>query len=233
MKAFKTGLLLIVSITLAMLSQACQKAEDYSDVNQDKIHQNIELQYNSAEDKTYATVQFRFGNAIGTPLELAGTAKVTVDGNTMAWNDNFNLNRYEWSATGKLSSATFEYTDIDGNVFTNTATINDIEFPTTFTTISKAQSYDLIWVGSSLNTDDEVWVYLNEDNEANGALFKQTNDNATSITIDKAGMAKIDPSTITVWIDRNNKPAITQATSAGGIINGQYRAIATGINLTN
>lgn len=233
MKALKTSLLLVVAIALAMLNQSCQKAEDSTDVNQDKIHQNIELQYNSAEDKTYATVQFRFGNAIGTPLELKGTAEVTVDGNTMTWNESFNLNRYEWSTTGKMTNATFVYTDNDGNTFTNTATIDDIAFPTSFTTISKAQAYDLAWVGAPTDTDDEVWVYLNEDNEANGALFKQTNNNATSITIDKAGMAKIDPSTITVWMDRNNKPPINQATSSGGIINGQYRAIATGVNLTN
>lgn len=233
MKGLRTSLFLLATVCLAMVNQSCQKAEDSTDVNQDKIHQNIELQYNSAEDKTYGIVQFRFGNAIGTPLELGGTAEVTVNGNTMTWNEDFNLNRYEWSTTGKLSSATFEYRDNDGNVFTNTATINDIAFPTSFTTISKAQAYDLAWVGTALDTDDEVWVYLNEDNEANGALFKQTNDNATSITIDKAGMAKIDPSTITVWMHRNNKPAINQATSAGGIINGQYKAIATGINLTN
>lgn len=228
--------MLVAVAVFSLLSQSCQKAEDSTDVNQDKIHQYLELYYNSHEDKTYCYAQFRFGNAIGTPLKLGGSAAVTVNGNGMTWNETLNVNRYEWTMTGKATTATFVYTDNDGNVFTNTVTLDDIGFPTAgMDTISKSQAFDLVWTGTALDTDDEVWVYMNEDNEVNGALFKQANNGATSITLTTGsnGMGKIDPSTITMWMDRHNKPGMTQETSAGGILKSRYRARKDNVVLTN
>jgi len=233
MKLLKTGFLFAAVAAFLLLSQSCQKAEDSSDVNQDKVHQYLELYYNSKEDKTYAYAQFRFGNSIGTPLKLGSSASISVDGNAMTWNETLNLNRYEWEWTGMVSSVTFIYSDLDGNTFTNTATLDNIGFPTSLDTISKAASYDLAWTGTALDTDDEVWVYLNEDNEVNGALLKENGSGDTSITITKSKMANIDPSTITIWMDRHNKPAISDATSAGGILKGRYRAVKENVVLTN
>ena len=224
-------LLFTTVIALSGLTQSCQKAEDSADVNQDRIHQYLELFYDEAQDKTYAYAQFRFGNAIGTPLQLATNATVSVEGNTMSWNDNFNLNRYEWEWTGKRNSATFTYTDNDGNTFVNTVIINDIGFPASLDTISKDSSYNLVWTGDPLAADEAVWVSINEDNEANAATFNQNDQGSTSITLTKDGLSKIDPSSVTLWIDRNNKPAITQATSVGGILVGKYRDTATDVIL--
>lgn len=228
-------LLLLFSSTLALstLTQSCQEAEDSTDVNQDRIHQYLELFYDEAQDKTYAYAQFRFGNAVGTPLKLSNTAVVTVEGNTMSWNDNFNLNRYEWEWTGKRSSATFVYSDNDGNSFTNLVTLNDIAFPATLDTISKDTAYNLVWVGAPLGADENVWVSINEDNEVNAATFQQDNQGASSITLTKDGLSKIDPSTITLWMDRAYKPAIPQATSAGGIVVGRYRDTQRDVLLVN
>lgn len=224
-------LLFAAVIGLSSLTQSCQKAEDSADVNQDRIHQYLELFYDEAQDKTYAYAQFRFGNAIGTPLKLATNASVSVEGNAMSWNENFNLNRYEWEWTGKRSSATFTYNDNDGNTFINTVIINDIGFPTSLDTISKDSSYNLVWTGTPLVADEDIWVSINEDNEANAATFTQNNQGATSITLTKDGLSKIDPSSVTLWIDRNNKPAISQTTSAGGILVGKYRDTATDVIL--
>ena len=96
MRIIQQFLAVFAVASLFVLTQACQKAEPSSDVNQDKIHQYLELYYNAAEDKTYAIAQFRFGNAIGTPLELSSATNIQVDGNAMTWNDAFNINRYEW-----------------------------------------------------------------------------------------------------------------------------------------
>ena len=224
-------LLFLATVALSSLTQSCQKAEDSADVNQDKIHQYLELFYDEAQDKTYAYAQFRFGNAIGTPLQLANAASVSVEGSTMSWNDNFNLNRYEWEWTGKRNTATFLYTDNDGNTFTNTVTLNDIGFPMTLDTISKDSAYNLVWMGDPLGADEDVWVSINEDNEVNAATFNQNNQGATSITLNKAGLSKIDPSSVTLWMDRSYKPAIVQATSAGGILVGKYRDTKQNVTL--
>ncbi len=233
MRLLKLCFLLLAVVGLSFLTNSCQKAENSSDVNQDKIHQYLELYYNSKEDKTYAYAQFRFGNALGTPLELGSPATVVVNGNTMSWNATLNLNRYEWTWTGKVSSATFVYTDIDGTVFTNTANIIDADFPTTLDTISKAASYSLTWVGTALGTDEAIWVYLNENNEVNGALFKESLAGKTEITLTQSGMANIDPSAITMWMDRHNNAPITEVTSSGGILKGRYRAVKENVILTN
>jgi len=233
MRLLKSCLLLITISIFSLLANSCQKAEDSADVNQDRIHQYLELYYNSREDKTYAYAQFRFGNSIGTPLELSGAANVTVDGNTMSWNSTLNINRYEWNWTGKVSSATFVYSDLDGNVFTNTATINDIALPTTLDTISKAVAYNLAWVGNALSADEAVWVYINENQQVNGALFKQSLTNSTSITLTQDKLNNIDPNIITLWMDRHNNAAISQATGAGGILKARYRVVKDDVVLTN
>jgi len=231
---YPTLRLLFLFVTVAVLSsltQSCQKAEDSADVDQDRIHQYLELFYDEAQDKTYAYAQFRFGNAIGTPLKLATNATVSVEGNTMSWNEAFNLNRYEWEWTGKRTAATFTYNDNAGNTFVNSITINDVGFPAVLDTISKDSSYNLVWTGDPLGANEAIWVSINEDNEANAATFNQNNQGATSITLTKDGLSKIDPSSVTLWIDRNYKPAIDQATTAGGILVGKYRDTATDVIL--
>lgn len=227
--ALQLCFLFLVVTALSSLIQSCQKAENSADVNQDQIHQYLELFYDEAQDKTYAYAQFRFGNAIGTSLKLATNASVSVEGNTMNWDDNFNLNRYKWEWTGKRNSATFTYNDNDGNTFVNVVTINDIGFPASLDTISKDTSYNLIWTGNPLDANEAIWVSINEDHEANAATFNQNTQGATSITLTKSGLSKIDPSNVTLWIDRNNKPTIDQATSAGGILVGKYRDTATDV----
>lgn len=233
MRTFSVFFLFLAALGLSSLTQSCQKTENADDVNQDRIYQYLELFYDEAKGKTFAYAQFRFGNAIGIPLELTSASGVTVDGNMMRWNDDFNVNRYEWEWTGKVSTATFSYTDGDGKTFANSLTINDIGFPITLDTISKDTSYNLVWTGAALSADENVWISLNEGGEANSAIFQQNNLGATSITLDEAGLSKIAPSPVTIWMDRVNKPAINQATSTGGILIGRYRATKTNAIVTD
>lgn len=231
MRFLSLSLLFISILALTSLTQSCQKAEDSVDVAQDKIHQYLELQYNVIEDKTTAVAQFRFGNVIGTPLKLAGTAEISADGNTMTWNET--LNRYEWSWTGEVTNTTFSYTDNDANTFVNTIEVREIGIPMALDTISKDSSYNLVWTGNPVAADEEIYVALNETGQVNGTLFDQKNVGATSITLNKSRLSGIDPGPITLWISRDYKPTISQATSAGGVIVGKYLDTKRSITLKN
>lgn len=191
----------------------------------------MELQYNALEDKTYARAQFRFGNALGTPLKLSSTAESSADGNTMTWNEVINI--YEWNWTGKTSTTAFSYTDNDGNTFANNIEVREITVPAALDSISKDSSYNLVWSGDPVATSEEIYVIVNETGETNGTLFSQTNVGATSISLNKNQLATIDPGTVSVWISRDYKPAMTQVTNAGGILVGKYLDIKQNVTLKN
>jgi hypothetical protein len=231
MRILSLSLLFFVVLAFSSITQSCQEAEDSVDVNQDKIHQYLELQYNAFEDKTTAVAQFRFGNAIGTPLKLTGNAAITADGNVMTWNEM--LNRYEWTWTGETSNTTFSYTDNDLNTFVNSIEVREIAIPASLDTISQDSSYNLVWSGNALDTNEEVQAIVNEQGEVNGTIFDQKNVGATSITLTKNRLATVDPGVVSVWLNRDYKPAIVQATDAGGIIVGKYLDIKQNVTLKN
>ncbi|MEL6588662.1 MAG: hypothetical protein AAFP02_05980 [Bacteroidota bacterium] len=213
------SLSLILLVGLFMFS--CE-SEPSIDVNQDRIWVEYELLYDAAEDKTTAFALFRFGNSIGTQLELSDPATVTFEGENLLFNPI--LARHEIELDGLVSEGTFVYTDTDGSVFSNqTPSISSADFPATPSPlpISKSADYDIIWDGSPLGADQGLSVLVGP------KLYLEEEQGATSITIFANRLQDLDRPSYLTFMERWEERDPIEVTSAGGVIRAKYRAERT------
>ncbi|MCB0683851.1 MAG: hypothetical protein KDC32_23540 [Saprospiraceae bacterium] len=216
----RTFLFLSLFATLLLSLNSCVR-ESSDSVDQDRIFTDYELYYNANEDKTYARATFRFSNALGTKLELAAPSEVTFDGDLLTFNQA--LAYYEKTLAGFVQSGVFEWKDTEGNVFTNTISINEIGYPVELDTIVRSGSYDLIWTGDPLGDHENVTLTANGENEADAQLFFTNDTGAQNIVLGKDKLEKIGAGPGTLFMDRRYQPALSQATGAGGLLTGRYR----------
>jgi hypothetical protein len=220
MKLSSITMMLVAFVAITLFSTSCREAQSSEDVNQDKIFTYYELYYNQNTDKTTAIARFTFGDALGTPLELASGATILANGQTLtfkAWNN------YEVDFAGNVDSLTFEYTDLDGNTFVNTLNQVEIAYPADLDTIDRNAAFDLIWQGTALQADEKVLVTVNGVNEGDARTFEQDNVGATSIILDKNKLEQMGQGQGTIWMDRVYSPAIQQSPSVGGTTKSKYR----------
>ncbi len=219
----KVFLILGFIASAAMFVLSSCESENSSDVNQDRIYCEYELYYNANEDKTYAWARFKFGNALGTLLQLTDPSEVRFNGDLLTFKST--LAYYEKDYAGFVQTGTFTWKDTDGNEFSNTITITPTDYPAGLDTISRAQAYELFWVGDSLSANHSVILTANGINEGDAQVFTQTNLNSKSIIMTYNKLQILAHGNGTLWLDRSYSPDLTQQTSAGGAIKGRYRPV--------
>lgn len=213
--------LFILSICSILIATSCQR-ESSADVNQDRIFTHYELFYNANEDITYARAWFRFGSITGTQLELASPSEVTFEGDKLSFNKL--LAFYEKKYAGLKTSGTFIWEDTEANVFTNTVTINPIDFGVMPDSIARNAALTIPWTGDALGTDEVVGTWINGENEgdAQAAITIETGTNQLIVPANKMSQVGAGPGKI--YLERRSAPALVSVTGAGGYGAGVYRA---------
>ena len=214
----KNALILLLSL-LALTS--CRR-EDSADVNQDRIHTDYEVFYNSNTDKTWVVARFRFGNNTGTLLELNDPANVSFNGEDLPYNVLFGGHYKEYA--GQVTTGTFEYTDVDGSTFSNEVPEYDVaDFPPDLDTISKSEAYELEWMGTALTADQYVGIFIGSWAWGQDAAFLQVNEGATSVIMGKDRLEDLPLGQSTIFMDRSTDEMVQEGTSAGGRVRYKYR----------
>jgi hypothetical protein len=209
-------------ICLLMLLVACTKDKS-SNVNQDRIYQDLELFYDSNTDKTTVIARFKFGGATGTFLELDSGATVKFNGEMLPFNNLLFGHSKEYA--GRLNAGTFVYTNVNGKIFTNTlAAIDTIAFPASLDTVPKSAAYDLAWAGTALQPDETVGIFIGSWTWGQDALYLQDADGATNIVLGKAQLSTLPVGPSTFYMERTVSKKLIEKTTVGGVINTKYRA---------
>lgn len=211
----------LFTILFASAALISCESEDSSSVDQDRIFTGYELFYNQNTDKTYARAQFRFGNAVGTTLELAEGSNVVFEGEELGWKPL--LAYYELELAGFVNTGTFAFTDTEGTTYQNAIQINEIDYPSNLTTIDRSSAFELAWTGNALAADETVVLTANGENEGDARIFTTNTDGATSIILGQNLLSQIGVGLGTLWMDRTFEPDIQDAPSAGGYTKGRYR----------
>lgn len=218
--------LLFSALGLTMLLStliSCQK-EDSSDVNQDKIYTVYELFYNQNSDKTVAIVRLHFGSPTGTLLEATDPAGVTFNGDVLPYNVFYSGHAKEYA--GKIQTGTFAYTNVDGDVFTNTPPAMDtVAFQPDFDTIIKSQANTFTWVGNPLTSTERVNLYIGTWTWGQDAAFFAYGQGATNIVMGTNQMTGLAEGNSTCYLDRVNEVAVSQGTPEGGVIRTRFRPL--------
>ncbi|MFC2176739.1 hypothetical protein ACFLR1_07225, partial [Bacteroidota bacterium] len=143
----KKSLPILMLVLIALSS--CVK-EVSKNVDQSKIWTSYELFYDQNTNKTQAIALFKFSSELGTTLKLSDPSEVKFDNQQIDWNPE--SQRYEKELDGFVTNGTFEWTDTDGNVYSNSVVINQIAYPAIADTIYKNQVNQIAWIGSALGT---------------------------------------------------------------------------------
>lgn len=211
----------VAFLLLALVLISCSR-QDSENVTQDTIWAHYELFYDDNTDITKAKVTFRFNNGFGTKLQLSDGAEVTFDGDVMAWQNTFAY--YETDMAGLVDEGTFVYTDLDGNVYTNSASISTVQFPIDLDTIPRPGSFEMFWEGDPLGDAEAITVWINGDNEGDAQTFYENDLGSESIIFGQNQLLVLPEGYADMVMDRSYNPAIEEATEAGGLVTGRYRA---------
>jgi hypothetical protein len=220
-----------VAAFLLLLISSCTK-DSASNVNQDRIYQDLEVFYDKNTDKTTVLAKFKFGGATGTFLELDSGATVKFNNDLLPYN-SFWYGHYKEYA-GRINSGTFTYKNIAGTIFTNAVPPTDsIAFPTVLDTIMKSQAFDLQWAGSPLIADEFVGLFIGSWTWGQNAAYLQTGDAATNLVLGTGQLSGVPVGTSTCYMDRSILKPLLQKTSVGGTVKTTFRARNKVIQIVN
>lgn len=212
--AFAAGLVIFTS---------CESEESAS-VNQDKIYTSYELKYDQNTDKTYTIAQFRFGNILGTLLQLSDPAEVRFNDDVLSFKPG--LIYYEKEYAGKITSGTFTYKDATGVTYTNTASnLPTIAFPANFTGVTRNQANTFTWTGTPLTAGEEVFLFIGNTTTVNTQTFYTNKVGATNLVLSAEKLNNLAPGVAAeADLYRDRIDSLSQKTSAGGYLKLNYRA---------
>ena len=215
--------LLIIFSLLCFVFTSCE-SEGSDDVNQNTIYTDYELFYDANGDKTYAIATFRFGNALGTPLELSGNNTITFNGDDLVYNPVTLNHRKEYA--GYIAKGDFEYVNSNGNTFKNTAEFaNVISHPTNIDTITRTGAFTYPFGGGALQAGEIASVTIGSDADAlNLEVFINANPGSDNfiLPLNQLNQLAIGPSY--AQMDRQFEKPAAEANDDGGIIRTRYRA---------
>jgi len=215
----------------AVVLTACL-GESAGDVNQDRIYSEYEQYYNSNTGTTTVIARFRFGGAWGSILELDSTDNVKFNGEVLPYSIFWGAHVREYA--GNIAPGTFVYTNLDGNVFTNTVpSFETIDFPSNFTELSRSSAYDFQWTGTALSQKQEVGVYIGSWSWGDNTWNFTNSVGATNMVFGINSLANLPLGTSTVYLDRTTRNTSIQGTSKGGVIKGKFIAPNRVINVIN
>ena len=211
-------------VLIATSFVSCVK-EASNSVDQDKMYVNYQLFYDKNRDVTEARATFRFSNQLGTLLELSNPSFVKFNNDVLLYEPIFSFYKKEYS--GNVTTGNFTFSDTKGKVFVNPiSNIEPIEFPSNFTSINKANSYTLTWVGTPVAKNQLVGIGMGSTTAISGQLFGQYLEGAADIVLDANKLQSVATTNgqVIVVMDRHLVQPLVQGTSAGGELRSTYRA---------
>jgi hypothetical protein len=225
LQTFSLGLIVLALCACSIDSERC------TSVAQDRIYQAISADYDTATDKTSASVTLRFGGSTGTTLETDGQCAVT--------HDSFNLSKvnllgtsYMGSGSGFTASHTFTFRNNDGQAFQNSGTLTSVAFSgSPPSSISKASGFTVSFTGA-VGSQESVWVYLIPDS-GSSVIESTSTAGATSISVSASDLALATTGSATLYLRRVKDNSLSQATSVGGRYSGTYTSAKASVSITN
>lgn len=185
--------------------------EPSSSVDQDKIYTKYELVYDANTDMTTVKAEFRFGSIVGTKLELSQPASIRFNGELIPFNSTLAI--YEEQIAGYVSSGTFTYNDIDGNIYSNTtAHLKTIDFPNGDIEITRGEDYVMPFNGNVIGSNDVVTMNVSD------KIFATSIIGASSITLGGVQTSLITPGPYIGYMSRTLTDTPANATPEGGLI---------------
>ncbi|MEX0844971.1 MAG: hypothetical protein WD022_06800 [Balneolaceae bacterium] len=206
---------LIFLLTLSFAFLYCCDTYDSEDLNQDKIKTVYRLTYDANTNETNAKAEFRFGNDY---VEINPPASITFNSHDLEKRNAFGITWYRVLLEDSVSGS-FEYTNQNGDTFTNFALIPPfihVESANLFVSSNST----VTWMGPEIEIGETVTVSIRGENGSYSAITKEINTNSIML---RAGELKQDlAGNVTVTLTRSTEPDLNETTPIGGSLINEY-----------
>lgn len=204
----------------AFVFTACDN--DDSDVVGESVpfYQKLGVEYNITQNHTRVGANFNKNNSKGANMKLGGSSSIrfnNISPKFLSVGEYF----YTHSFNG-LEDITFTFTRSKGNVFTNVASLKDINpiaIPDTFTTVSVSGNTTLTWEGEPIGANEYVQVRIEFKGGVNTVYNR--NEGGKTITVNFANPAAAGKATL--FLSRIKTLPLQQSNGdAGGRLDVSY-----------
>ena len=228
-------------VIVALLSMSCRSSEteNSSHVDQQRIYQDIESEYQGSSGTVIHRVQFTLGGATGTTLELVASSSVTVDTVPMVKQvsavsgTSYFLER---SATFNQELHQFVWTDTNKKTYTNSFEIIPADFSEQLPeSISRTVGLTVTWKGAAIaSAEDTVSLTLHNAASSMTKTINQSSAGATSIAFTALDLKDLTNSVYQLTIGRSTTmPKCSEFTAVGGICTSKYSTAPITMTLTD
>lgn len=192
------------------------------------VYSQLTVRYDKNTNKTTGTAAFWEGSQSGKRLIFNGNAKIYFQDAPMDYRGADYT--YIRELQDLHTSTVFKFTDVNNKVFTNTATINVIDFPIAqaLDTIDTSKPLTIAWSGIALEKLEIVTLRI----ATVSAVQDTTGKSSVTFTSSHfSQIASLKNSVSTMTIERSKSPGLTNDLGGGGTITSQYVALTKSVYL--
>ncbi len=216
---------LLISATLFWTSCI---SEDAADVRQSKIVTSYAMLYDGENDETDVSASFRFGSTF---LKLSAPSEVTCNELSLKEEEILGIVSYMREFSGSVSSAEFLYRNNEGETFTNKLVLpKSIDLPDTLSQLSVSKGGLIYWVGSALDTFEDVRLTIESDHVLHHENMDSKNASFIEIRANDIPVSMLGQASI--YIERVLQVNLEEAPDAGGSGNSTWRSEKFNILIT-
>ncbi len=204
---------LYASLLFAGMFTACDN-EDADGIDPSiPFYQNLGVEYNVTQNHTHIGANFNKYNSEGANLRLPAKG-ILFNGKEP---DFLGMGTYMYmlSESG-LAPVTFTFTRWKGQVYTNKASIDDVDpiaLPESLTSIKSNGATVITWIGKPIGKDEYVQAHLTYD----GGVYdvNNTQEGATFVTLNFTNPASVAKGTL--FLSRIKKLPLQESNGAGSV----------------
>jgi hypothetical protein len=221
-------LMKIIAVAFLMIIGLGCQDDQLVAITDGKVYSQLNVRYDKNSNKTAATAAFWKESQSGQRLIFNGNAKILFEDVAMDYRagdytyikelDNFH------------SPAVFKITDVNNKVFTNTATLNTIDFPLSqkLDTIDSSKPLTIAWAGIPLEKLEIVTLRIGT------VAAAQDTTGKTSVSLLSSHftqLGSIKNTVVTITLERSKSPGLTNDLGGGGMMTSQYVATTKSVFL--
>ncbi len=194
-----------------------------------RVFSQLTVRYDDNTQKTTATAAFWKESQSGARLVFNGNATILFQGIGMDYRSDYT---YFKELDGAQTPATFKITDVNKKVFTNTITLNAIDFPfgVSLDTIDTSKPLTIAWYGTALENLEVVTLRIG----TGTVRAVQDTMGKTSVTFTASLFSQISSlkkTSTTITLERSKSPVLTNDLGGGGTITAQFAALSKTVYL--
>lgn len=217
----------LLAALFCVLFLSCEKENPVA-ITDGIVYAELTARYDKSINKTSGTAYFWEGQKSGRRLIFNGGAKLSFLDLPMDYRtSDFS---YIKDVDGYRTPAEFKFTDINNRTFTNTISVNIVDFPAAavLDTIDSSVPLTIAWFGLPLENGENVSLRI-ESVSAKQDVFGSTS--VTFSTANFAALASLKNTVVKLSLERFKVLPLSQDLGGGGIFTAQYLAQSKSVYL--